>query len=37
MKKEFWAIGRCRKKDGWILSIYKKTEEQQDTIKVKKI
>jgi hypothetical protein len=36
LKNDFWATGRCKKKDSWIFSIYKRTGDTYDTIKVKK-
>ncbi len=36
MRKDFWATGSCRKKDGWLLSVYRITGERYKTVKVKR-
>jgi hypothetical protein len=37
LRNDFWATGSCKKKGGWILSIYKRTGDLYDTIKIRKM
>ncbi len=32
-----YALGRCQKRDGWIISIYRRIGEPYNTIRIRKV